>query len=87
MLGLKLQRFSERLAVFVVFGADGVVEAELIYLFTTFDYKGFGIQSEEVEELRFWTKKQVEKNLGKGVFTPNFEVEFELLKQLGIRSL
>jgi hypothetical protein len=63
------------------------VEAELIYLFTTYDYKGFGIQSNEVDELRFWTKIQVEKNLGKAVFTPNFEVEFRMLCELGIGGL
>ena len=34
--------------------------------------------------LRFWTKNQVEKKLGKEVFTPNFELEFGMLKKLGI---
>lgn len=65
-----------------VYKWESEVEAELIYLFTTYDYKGFGIQSDEVEELRFWTKNQVVKNLGKNVFTPNFEVEFKLLQEL-----
>ena len=75
-----LKEFSAKLQK--VYKWESEVEAELIYLFTTYDYKGFGIQSDEVEELRFWTKKQVEKNLGKAIFTPNFEVEFRLLKEL-----
>jgi len=75
-----LKEFSAKLQN--VYKWESEVEAELIYLFTTYDYKGFGIQSDEVEELRFWTKKQVEKNLGKAIFTPNFEVEFRLLQEL-----
>ena len=75
-----LKEFSAKLQK--VYKWESEVEAELIYLFTTYDYKGFGIQSDEVEELRFWTKKQVAKNLGKAIFTPNFEVEFRLLQEL-----
>ncbi|WP_321373995.1 NUDIX domain-containing protein [uncultured Draconibacterium sp.] len=75
-----LKDFSVKLQK--VYKWESEVEAELIYLFTTYDYKGFGIQSDEVEELRFWTKNQVVKNLGKNVFTPNFEVEFKLLQEL-----
>lgn len=30
----------------------------------------------EISEVRFWTKKQIEKNLGNGFFTPNFEEEW-----------
>jgi isopentenyldiphosphate isomerase/intracellular septation protein A len=80
-----LKEFSAKLQK--VYKWESEVEAELIYLFTTYDYKGFGIQSNEVDELRFWTKIQVEKNLGKAVFTPNFEVEFRMLCELGIGGL
>jgi isopentenyldiphosphate isomerase len=31
---------------------------------------------EEVEELRFWNRKQVETAVGAGDLTPNFEIEF-----------
>ncbi len=58
------------------------VEAELVYMFVTYDYKNFKVHSDEVEEARFWTKSQVENNLGKGIFTPNFEFEFGLLKEM-----
>ncbi len=58
------------------------VESEFIYMFITFDYKNYHVHSDEVEEARFWTRKQIENNLGEGVFTPNFESEFLLLKKL-----
>jgi len=38
--------------------------------------------SDEVDEIRFWTKKQIENHLGENIFTPNFEMEFQLLKDL-----
>lgn len=60
------------------------VEAELVYLFVSFDFKNFKVHSDEVEEVRFWTKNQIESNLGKNIFTPNFEFEFEILKELKI---
>lgn len=63
---------------------DSEVESELVYLFITYDHKNVKPQSEEVEELRFWTKNQIEKQLRQGIFTPNFELEFEMLKELKI---
>lgn len=67
-----------------VYKWESEVEAELVYLFTTFDFKNIKVQSDEVEEVRFWTKNQIESQLGKNIFTPNFEHEFELLKVLKI---
>ncbi len=75
---LGLQNFSAKLHK--VFKWESEVEAELIYLFTTFDFKNYRIQSNEVDEARFWTKKQIENQLSKGIFTPSFEFEFEMLK-------
>ena len=63
---------------------ESEVEAELVYMFVSYDFKNFKVHTAEVEEVRFWTKKQIESNLGKGVFTPNFEIEFELLKEMKI---
>lgn len=77
---LSLQNFSAKLQRVYKWESD--VEAELVYLFTTFDSIHFKIRSDEVDEAKFWTKKQIENRLGKAVFTPNFEYEFELLKEL-----
>lgn len=73
-----LKDFSAKLLK--IYRWESEVEAELVYLFTTHDYKSYHVHSDEVEEARFWTKNQIEKQIGQNVFTPNFEYEFELLK-------
>lgn len=70
-----LKNFSARPIGNYVFESE--VERELVYSFISYDYKGINLHSEEVEEGRFWSKKQIEQNLGKGVFTPNFEMEYQ----------
>jgi isopentenyldiphosphate isomerase len=67
-----------------VYRWESEIEAELVYLFTTFDFKNVKVQSYEVEEIRFWTKNQIEKQIGQGIFTSNFEYEFGLLKEMKI---
>jgi isopentenyldiphosphate isomerase/intracellular septation protein A len=73
-----LQQFSARPIGNYIFESE--IERELVYSFLTYDYKGINLHSEEVTEGRFFSQKQIEQNLGKGVFTPNFEWEYE--KQL-----
>lgn len=74
-----LKDFSAKLLK--VYKWESEVETELVYLFVTYDFKNFNVHSDEVEEARFWTKKQIENQLRQEVFTPNFEYEFELLKE------
>lgn len=76
-----LKEFSAKLLKSYVWESD--VERELVYVFTTNDYQGINIHTNEVDEGRFWTRKQIETNLGKGVFTPNFENEYKLLFSRG----
>ncbi|MCK5731019.1 MAG: NUDIX domain-containing protein [Draconibacterium sp.] len=75
-----LKNFSAKLHKAYKWESD--IESEFIYMFITFDYKNYHVHSDEVEEARFWTRKQIENNLGEGIFTPNFESEFEILKEL-----
>jgi isopentenyldiphosphate isomerase len=66
---------------------DTDIESELVYLFVTHDFKTSGRKNpDEVEELRLWTFNEIERNLGTNIFTPNLELEFNLLKQAGIFS-
>lgn len=58
---------------------ESEVEKELVFSFVTFDFKGIHLHTEEVKEGKFWSPKQIEQNLGKGVFTPNFEMEYNQL--------
>jgi isopentenyldiphosphate isomerase len=77
-----LLQFSAKLLKFYRWDCDA--ESELVYLFITYDHKNVKPQSDEVDELRFWTKNQIEKQLGQDIFTPNFELEFAMLKELKI---
>ena len=36
----------------------------------------------EIDEGRFWTLPEIDANIGKGVFTPNFESEYLKLRAL-----
>ena len=60
---------------------DSEIESELVYVFITHDFKSIHLHSEEVEEGRFWTHNQIDANIGKQFFTPNFESEYQLLKK------
>lgn len=56
---------------------EGPRERELVYVHrTVYD----GIVSPSKEELdggRFWSQEEIKENIGKGVFTPNFESEYQ----------
>jgi isopentenyldiphosphate isomerase len=62
---------------------ESEVEAELVYLFSTTDFHSFHVHSDEIDEARFWKPDEIESNLLNDVFTPNFEYEFRLLKEMG----
>ena len=57
-------------------------ESELVHGFFFKDDGPFYINRKEISEGRFWEIEEIEKNLGKGIFTPNFEEEFGLLKKI-----
>ncbi len=73
-----LQDFAARLVK--TYRWDSDIEAELVYVFVSYDFKTIHLHSDEVEEGKFWTIRQIEANLGKGIFTMNFEHEYTLLK-------
>ena len=54
-------------------------ERELVYSFCTV-YEGEIRPSEELDGGRFWTAEEIRTNLGRGVFTPNFEDEWRRLE-------
>lgn len=74
-----LTQFTARLVK--TYRWDSEIESELVYVFVTPDFKSIHLHSDEVTEGRFWTSGQIEANIGKGVFTPNFEYEYLLLKK------
>ncbi|NMC40042.1 MAG: NUDIX domain-containing protein [Bacteroidales bacterium] len=60
-------------------------ERELVYSFTCVSEEEPVIDMNEAVDGRFWKITEIEENIGKGVFTSNFEYEFKLLKT-GLRS-
>ncbi len=66
---------------------DSEVESEMVYSFVAFQGKPNVISSEEIIEGKFWQLQEIEQNLGKGLFTPNFEHEFGLLKNAGMLKI
>ncbi|MBU0764549.1 MAG: NUDIX domain-containing protein [Bacteroidetes bacterium] len=59
---------------------DTDLESEMIYMYITVYNEPIVANSEEVETGRFWSFKEIGDNLGKNMFTPNFEKEFRILR-------
>jgi isopentenyldiphosphate isomerase len=55
------------------------VESELVFMFLSRYNKAISINKEEIEEGKSWRIKKIKESLGKGIFTPNFEFEFDIL--------
>lgn len=51
-------------------------ERELVFTYKTV-YDGEICPSDELDGGRFWTPEEIKENIGKGVFTPNFEGEID----------
>ncbi len=77
-LGISLAKFQP-LFRYVMRNAH---ESELVHGFLLKDDGPFHINKEEISEGRFWQIREIEENLGQDVFTPNFEQEFGVLKQM-----
>ena len=57
---------------------ESKVEKELVNTYRTIYEGPFSPDPEEIEEGRFWSAEEIKAHLGKGVFTPNFESEYDL---------
>lgn len=61
---------------------ESEIEKELINCYKT-TYNGIiSPDLDEVDEGRFWSFKEILQNIGKNIFTPNFESEFLKIKEL-----
>lgn len=69
---LGIERFIPQEVARYVFESDR--ERELVFTFKTV-YDGDIRPSDELDGGRFWSVADIRDNLGKGVFTPNFEGE------------
>ena len=78
---LGLSGFSPKKIEPYVFQSD--VERELINPYVAYLAPECVItpDPEEISCGRYWHVDEIDRNLGKGVFTPNFESEYKLIKQ------
>lgn len=68
--GLDIERIGEYIF-------ESSIEKELVYAYKT-NYNGkINASVNELDGGRFWRKDEIDENMGKGVFTPNFESEYK----------
>jgi isopentenyldiphosphate isomerase len=58
---------------------ESALERELVHTFYTIYTDKITPDQSELDDGRFWTIQEIKSNLGKDIFTPNFEKEFSLL--------
>ena len=73
---LGITDFTPELLTSYVF--ESTREKELVFSHKT-TYDGPIIPSEELDGGRFWSLEEIRSNIGKEIFTPNFENEFQKL--------
>ncbi|MEG0950223.1 MAG: NUDIX domain-containing protein [Bacteroidales bacterium] len=65
---------------------ESEIEKELVNTYSIYAEGPFQSDPVEIDEGRFWPIEEIRANLAKGVFTPNFEGEFERLCVLFSKS-
>ena len=75
---LGLEEFNPTHIISYVF--ESSVEKELVNVFAIVGEYAIRPSEEELEGGRFWEISEIEANMGKNVFTPNFESEFSEIK-------
>lgn len=54
------------------------IESENVATYLGFSEGPFTPAPDEIDEVRFWSARDIDRNLGTGLFTPNFEEEWAL---------
>ena len=60
---------------------ESEIEKELVNVFAAVGTYELHPDLDEVDEGRWWELSDIDANLGKGVFTPNFESEFTMIRK------
>lgn len=63
------------------------MEKELTYCYYTIYDGGFVLDKDELADGRFWEIEEIQSNLGKDVFTTNFELDFMSFLNKGLSFL
>lgn len=74
---LGLSAFEARLVAKYVWETD--IESELVFMFVCRYDNPIHVNTDEVDEGKFWKIKKLKEALGKDILTPNFELELDIL--------
>ena len=64
-----------------VYEFESAIEKELVNVFAAVGSYELHPDLDEVDVGRWWPVEEIDANIGKGVFTPNFESEFQMIRQ------
>jgi isopentenyldiphosphate isomerase len=67
---------SEQLTFLYRYVMSSLIETELVHTYFMTHEGPFVPEANEIDELRFWSRSEIESALGSSVFTPNFEDEY-----------
>ena len=56
------------------------IEKEMVNVFAAVGSYELHPDRDEVDEGRWWPVEEIDANLGRGIFTPNFESEFKMIR-------
>ena len=65
----------------VTYEFESAVEREMVSVFAAVGSYELTPDPDEVEEGRCWPVEEIDANIGKNVFTPNFESEFQMIRK------
>ena len=60
---------------------ESAVEREMVNVFAAVGSYELHPDLDEVDEGRWWELADIDANIGKGIFTPNFESEFQMIRK------
>ena len=59
---------------------ESEIEKEMVNVFAAVGSYELHPDRDEVDEGRWWPVEEIDANLGRGIFTPNFESEFKMIR-------
>jgi len=72
---LGIKDFEAKLVANYIWESD--IERELVFCFITHYHGDMIINKTELDDGKFWSHTEIKNNLGKRIFTPNFEEEYK----------
>ena len=59
---------------------ESEIEKEMVHVFATVGHYELHPDRDEVDDGRWWPIEEIDLNLGQGIFTPNFESEYKMIR-------